>query len=245
MDGIFALSLYFQTCKIVFIQNINSLKNPFHSRNMVDKYQNKYRIPSARAQWWNYADCAGYFITICTKNRAHYFGEIVMNVVETRCIASLKAPTPNQPIALLQSTDIGQIVKSEWLKTPSIRPDMNLDLDEFVVMPNHFHAIIWIGDNQYNSENAGRDAMHGVSTTTLPPQDRVCDMDAETPCMASLPVQLAEWWCELHAPSTNKFGPQYKNLASILRGFRPALRHHFTRIIFFEAVKPEVDSWYK
>ena len=36
---------------------------------------------------------------------------------------------------------------------------MNLLLDEFVVMPNHFHGIISIGENHYN----GRDAMPGVS----------------------------------------------------------------------------------
>ena len=59
---------------------------------MTDKFQNKYRIPSARAAWWNYASIAAYFITICTKHRAHYFGEIVVggnHDVETRCIASL------------------------------------------------------------------------------------------------------------------------------------------------------------
>jgi len=105
---------------------------------MTDKFQNKYRIPSARASWWNYANNAGYFITICTKNRVHYFGKIV---VETRCIASL------------QPTTIGKIAESEWLKTPYIRRDMNLELDEFVVMPNHFHAIIWIGDNGYNRDD--------------------------------------------------------------------------------------------
>ena len=123
---------------------------------MTDKFQNKYRIPSARASWWNYGDNAAYFITICTKYRAHYFGEI----------GSL--------------SEIGQIAESEWLKTPSIRPDMNLELDEFVVMPNHFHAIIWIGENKYNR-----------------------DLDYDD--------------------IANKFGPQFKNLASILRGFKSAV----------------------
>ena len=47
--------------------------------------------------------------------------------------------------------DIGKIVHAEWLKTFGIRPDMNLGMCEFVVMPNHFHAIIIIGDNKYNT----------------------------------------------------------------------------------------------
>jgi REP element-mobilizing transposase RayT len=142
---------------------------------MTDKFQHKYRIPSARASWWNYANNAGYFITICTKNRVHYFGDIV----ETRCIASL------------QPTEIGKIAESQWLKTPSIRPDMNLELDEFVVMPNHFHAIIWIGDNEYN-----RDDM------------------VETRCIASLPIQ---------PPQNHNFGPQSKNLSSIMRGYKSSV----------------------
>ena len=42
---------------------------------MSEKYQNQYRIPSARAPWHGYDGCV-YFVTICTKNREHYFGEI-------------------------------------------------------------------------------------------------------------------------------------------------------------------------
>ena len=123
---------------------------------MMDKFQNKYRITSARASWWNYANNAGYFITICTKNRVNYFGEIG---------------------AL---SEIGKIAESEWVKTTTIRPDMNLELDEFVVMPNHFHAIIWIGDNDYN-----RDDMRTASIHT--------------------------------------FGPQSKNLASVMRGYKSSV----------------------
>ena len=44
---------------------------------MSDKFQNKYRIPSARLQNWDYGWNAAYFITICTQNRECYFGEII------------------------------------------------------------------------------------------------------------------------------------------------------------------------
>ena len=43
---------------------------------MADKYQNTYRIQTARASWHNY-DGGIYFITICTQDRIHYFGEIM------------------------------------------------------------------------------------------------------------------------------------------------------------------------
>lgn len=38
----------------------------------------------------------------------------------------------------------GSIVREEWLKTAIIRPE--LELDEFVIMPNHLHGIIIIND---------------------------------------------------------------------------------------------------
>lgn len=92
----------------------------------MDKYQNKYRIASARATFWNYGWPAAYFVTICTKDRKHLFGE----VVDGQMVLS----------------ETGKIVKAEWLKTFDMRPDMNLQMSEYVVMPNHFHevVIIWV-----------------------------------------------------------------------------------------------------
>ena len=41
-----------------------------------EKFKNKFRIPSARATWHNY-NAGTYFVTICTANREHFFGEII------------------------------------------------------------------------------------------------------------------------------------------------------------------------
>jgi putative transposase len=149
----------------------------------MEKFQNKYRIPSARLSHWDYGSAALYFITICTKNREHYFGEIVHDKDALPCVSL---------------SPIGEIVKSEWLKTFEMRPDMNLWMGEFVVMPNHFHGIIGIGENEYNTKRGvvdgvgGRDAMHCVSTRPA---------------------------SETNRPK-NQFGPQSKNLASVVRGFK-------------------------
>ena len=135
---------------------------------------------------WDYAWHGRYFISIITHGREHYFGD----VIDGKMILS----------------DIGKIAQTEWLKTPEIRPDMNLVLDEFIVMPNHFHGIIQIGKNNYNqfdngdivADNGCNDAMHGVST-------------AETGTTTeSLQIK-------------NQFAPQRKNLASIIRGFKSAV----------------------
>lgn len=161
---------------------------------MTDLYKNKYRIPSARLQTWNYAHNGLYFVTICTANQACLFGEIV----ETQCFASL-ADIPDNP---MQLNDLGKIVEEEWLKTPQLRPDMNLELNEYVVMPNHFHAIIYIGENAYNDpytthdDLSSGDAKHCVSTSDI--YDAIFNIK-------------------------NRFGPQYKNLASIIRGFKAAV----------------------
>ncbi len=106
------------------------------------KFKNKYRIQSNRWQKWDYSSHGAYFITICTQNRIHYLGKIVDGK--------------------MYLSEIGEIVNTEWLRTFEMRPDMNLYMDEFVIMPNHFHAIIVIGENKYNT--FCRDAMHCVST---------------------------------------------------------------------------------
>lgn len=71
----------------------------------VTKFNKKYRIESARMQNWDYANEGAYFITICTKDRVHYFGEIVNGE--------------------MQLNELGNIVQSEWVRTPQLRPDMN------------------------------------------------------------------------------------------------------------------------
>lgn len=43
---------------------------------MEDKYQNRYRIASARLQNWDYASAGAYFITICTMDRRHFFDQV-------------------------------------------------------------------------------------------------------------------------------------------------------------------------
>lgn len=43
----------------------------------MDKFKNKYRLPSAHAAFWNYEWSALYFITICAHNRICYFGSVM------------------------------------------------------------------------------------------------------------------------------------------------------------------------
>lgn len=108
----------------------------------MEKFKNKCRIPSARAQWWDYGNNAAYFITICTHNMIHYFGEISPAPVEPRLIA----PVEPRLIASLP----GKIAESCWLDIPNHFP--YAQLDSFVIMPNHVHGIIVI-NKQFTTDN--------------------------------------------------------------------------------------------
>jgi REP element-mobilizing transposase RayT len=87
-----------------------------------EKYHNKYRIPSARAQWWDYGWNGAYYLTICSKNRKHYFGKIENNKM------------------ILSHT--GVIVDMLWYEI--INHHHGVELGDFVVMPNHIHGIVII-----------------------------------------------------------------------------------------------------
>ncbi|MCK8140965.1 transposase [Flavobacterium sp. I-SCBP12n] len=172
----------------------------------MNKYQNKYRIPSTRLQNWDYGAMGAYFVTICTQNREHFFGEIVQTqcIVETHCNASLQ----NEMLL----TDIGKKVEQEWLKTIALRPDMNLELGNFVVMPNHFHGILIIGKNEFNSE---LEITSGIESGI---ESRI-----ESGIESGIESRRRDAMHRVSTDKTNKFGPQSKNLASIIRGFKSAV----------------------
>jgi putative transposase len=91
---------------------------------MQNKFQNKYRISSARLQSWDYSKNGAYFITICTQKREHFFGKIV-----------------NQE---MQLSELGKLIQESWIEIPMHFPFV--ELGNFVVMPNHVHRILIINN---------------------------------------------------------------------------------------------------
>ena len=94
---------------------------------MSERFQDKYRIPSARLRNWDYGWNGHYFITICTEGHYPYFG-----VIE------------NKKMVL---SEIGILVRSEWEKSFGLRP--GLYCDTYVIMPNHIHAILRIDNDDF------------------------------------------------------------------------------------------------
>lgn len=95
------------------------------------KFKNKYRIGSARLKNWDYRNSAGYFVTICTKNRECFFGNIPVKSLQC-----------NDSTTLMELTKIGQIAHNFWIEISAHFSFVKLD--EFVVMSNHVHGIIVI-----------------------------------------------------------------------------------------------------
>jgi len=82
---------------------------------------------SIRLKEDDYSQPGAYFVTICTLNKECLFGDIVSNEVVLN--------------------DNGKIVQNEWINTGKLRP--NVALDQYVIMPNHFHGILIINGNNY------------------------------------------------------------------------------------------------
>jgi putative transposase len=116
---------------------------------MHEKFRNKYRIPSARLQNWDYGWNAKYFVTICTKNREHLFGEIANGNMEL--------------------SEIGKYAQKFWLEIPAHFPF--IDLGAFVIMPNHMHGILTINKTENSNNVETRQCLVSTIPDTIPPCD--------------------------------------------------------------------------
>jgi putative transposase len=113
-------------------------------------FQKKYRVESARLTNWDYSSPGYYFITICTVDRGCIFGEIISEFIHRdapQCVSSSVLKTK------MNLNETGKIVNDEWIKSFEIRPEFKQD--EFIVMPNHFHAIVQIAGSGNAIETHG------------------------------------------------------------------------------------------
>jgi len=93
--------------------------------------KNKPDRKRMRLKDFDYSADGAYFVTICTKDKEHFFGEI-----------------KNDKIIL---NAIGNTAEKCWQEIPDHFPDS--EIDEYVIMPNHAHGIIWIKNGFVGNEN--------------------------------------------------------------------------------------------
>jgi len=135
---------------------------------------------SIRLQGYDYSQNGAYFITLCAQDRKPIFGKIVSGE--------------------MQLSPFGIIVRDEWLKTAEMRK--NIEMDEFVVMPNHFHGIIVIDDRGW-----ARLEMNGAA-------------DLGTGTVHRAPTPIIE-----------RFGkPTSNTIPTIIRGFKAAVTKQINTI---------------
>jgi len=93
----------------------------------------KHHRRSIRLSGYDYSQNGAYFVTVCTKNRECLLGEIVGGKMELHIA--------------------GECVVRCWNEVPEHFP--HVDLDTFVVMPNHIHGVLAIAGDRGTANRRG------------------------------------------------------------------------------------------
>jgi putative transposase len=112
----------------------------------VTLYKNKFRIESTRLNNWDYSENGYYYITICIKNKEWLLGNIVAGKMHLSAI--------------------GKIVLQGWNDSFVMRAE--LFCDQFVIMPNHIHGIVFI-NKPVDVETHGRASLPDLQKTQHDP----------------------------------------------------------------------------
>ena len=104
---------------------------------------------SIRLKEYDYSTAGLYFITMCSFNRENIFANLSVGAGLAPAQGDVSNLTNNK-ISATNSLDfklkrIGKIIDTHWNKLPSYFK--NVTIDEYVIMPDHFHGIIVIGKN--------------------------------------------------------------------------------------------------
>ena len=157
---------------------------------MCSQFRNRYRHKSLRYAGRDYSLPGKYFITICTTMKTDWFGKVINGKMHL--------------------SEIGRIASQMWYEIPVHFPF--IDLDAFIVMPDHIHGIIVI--NRSNVTPVAR-ALHA---TPLQPHDATYlaneIMSSISPKPASLSVVVRSY-----KSAVTKHAHKYDSNFSWQRGF--------------------------
>ncbi len=130
---------------------------------------------SIRLKEYDYSFPGWYYVTICTYNRTNLFGRAIHGKIVLN--------------------NLGTKVEEEWLKTKQIRA--NVDLDYYVIMPNHLHGLIIIEQSVENVTIKGRGELNSPTNNN--------------------PGHIQ------YAPTNYKLKSQSQTLGAIVRGFKSSV----------------------
>lgn len=118
---------------------------------------------SIRLKGYDYSQAGLYFITICCQDRVCRLGKIENGV--------------------MICNELGEIAYREWMKTAELRPQ--IELDAFMVMPNHIHGILKINemdmDTLHSPNNTGDNMGDNMGECNSPNNTGECNSPLRSP----------------------------------------------------------------
>lgn len=190
---------------------------------MTDKFQQKYRIPSARYPHHNY-DGGAYFVTICTAGMQHYFGEI--------------------SDGNMHLSEIGLFASAQIENVSHHYPYAEIPV--FVVMPNHVHLIVFIdgvgkprrdvacnvSNNNSNTDGIDKNVVCNVSNNT----SNTDGIDKDVACNVSNDTAdnthnfIKDVACNVSTGKRNEqmsaISPKPGSLSTVIRGIKSAVTRY-------------------
>ncbi len=122
---------------------------------------NIHHRKSIRLKGYDYTQAGLYFITICTQNRDCLFGEIRTDEMKLN--------------------DAGRMIETEWVKLKN--RFQNIEIHEYIAMPNHFHGILEIVGSTVGAtlvvaqnNNGATTDNNGATTRVAPTGKTIGDM---------------------------------------------------------------------
>jgi putative transposase len=188
----------------------------------VPKFKGRFRIDSTRLEGWSYSTSGWYFVTICTKDQVPFFGE----VIEGEVVLSA----------------LGKLASRMWEEIP--RHHSVVELDEFIIMPNHIHGVIIILPKEKGiTSPKSVETLHATSVQPLLDEK----MAEISPCKGSLSVIMRSYksaltrWARQNGYEKFAWHPRYFDHIIRNEGALQKIRNYIQE----NPLKWELDRYYR
>jgi len=142
---------------------------------------------SIRVKGYDYAQDGAYFVTVCAQDRRCLFGDVVSEKMKLN--------------------EAGRMVCDHWVNLNNRFP--NIEIDEFIVMPNHFHGILIVGAGLVSARSEFSIMANRVGGNSMADADlrmRNANTRADTrPAPTGVNAGLGEIICAFKSLTTNDY----------------------------------------
>ena len=121
----------------------------------MDKEKEMPKRKDLRLKYYDYSSAGAYFVTICIKDRKRILSDILPPSVGG---GALDAPE-------IRLTKIGNIIEKYLLSSENIS---GVKIDQYVIMPDHIHAIVFLCPDKYETPRDGSSRAPTPTNEMLP-----------------------------------------------------------------------------